>query len=131
MQEAVGSDDWGQFIKELFELYPGSTGEHKYSIANLQTLIEKQALVSIEYAEDFGTYGRNFLTVATYLKKKMRLTDREISIYFLQGLVPTFREKVQGQLKAENPTHHSDDPYSLAEISTVTLFVLSSNNMSF
>ena len=131
MQDVVGSDDWKQFKSELFELYPGSTGERKYSIANLQTLIEKNALVNIEDADDFGAYRRNFLTVATYLKKKTRLTDREISIYFLQGLVPSFREKVQGQLKAENPTHHSDDPYSLAEISTAALFILSSNHTSF
>jgi gag-polyprotein putative aspartyl protease len=125
MQEAVGTDDWEQFKKEIFELYPGSTGERKYSIANLQTLIEKQALVNIEDSDDFGTYRRTFLTVATYLKKKARLTDREISIYFLQGLALAFREKVQAQLKAENPKHHSDDPYSLSEISTAALFVLS------
>jgi hypothetical protein len=125
MQEAVGTDDWEQFKKEIFELYPGSTGERKYSIANLQTLIEKQALVNIEDSDDFGTYRRTFLTVATYLKKKSRLTDREISIYFLQGLALAFREKVQAQLKAENPKHHSDDPYSLSEISTAALFVLS------
>jgi len=125
MQEAVGTEDWEQFKKEIFELYPGSTGERKYSIANLQTLIEKQALENIEDSDDFGTYRRTFLTVATYLKKKSRLTDREISIYFLQGLAPSFREKVQAQLKAENPTHHSDDPYTLSEISTAALFVLS------
>ena len=125
MQDAVGSEDWEQFKKEIFELYPGSTGERKYSIANLQTLIERQALVNIEDSDDFGTYRRMFLTVATYLKKKSRLTDREISIYFLQGLAPAFREKVQSQLKAENLKHHSDDPYTLSEISTAALFVLS------
>lgn len=128
MQESVGTEEWKKFKKELFELYPGSTGERKYSIANLQTLIDKQALANIEEAEDFGAYRRSFLTVATYLKKKARLTDREISIYFLQGLESSFRGKVQGQLKAENPTHHSDDPYTLAEISTAALFILSCNH---
>lgn len=127
MQESVGTEEWGKFKKELFELYPGSSGERKYSIANLQSLIEKQASVRIEDAEDFGVYRRSFLTVATYLKKKSRLTDREISIYFLQGLEKQFRDKVQGQLRAENPTHHSDDPYSLSEISVAALFVLSCN----
>ena len=125
MQESVGMDNWAEFKKELFELYPGSTGERKYLIANLQTLIEREVLVTIENAEDFGIYRRNFLTFATYLKKKTRLTDREISIYFLQGFTPMFRVKVQAQLKAENPTHHSDDPYSLAKISTAVLFILS------
>lgn len=131
MQEAVATEDWEQFKKEIFELYPGSTGERKYSIANLQTLIEKQALVNIEDSDDFGTYRRTFLTVATYLKKKSRLTDREISIYFLQGLALAFREKVQAQLKAENPKHHSDDPYTLSEISTAALFVLSCDHAGY
>ena len=88
-------------------------------------------LVNIKDSDDFGTYRRTFLTVATCLKKKSRLTDREISIYFLQGLAPAFQEKVQAQLKAENPKHHSDDPYSLSEISTAALFVLSCDHAGF
>ena len=125
LQTAVGTEDWELFKKELFELYPGSTGERKYSIANLQYLVEKQSNANIEDAEEFGIYRRSFLTVATYLKKKSCLTDREISIYFLKGLEQTFRTKVQDQLKAENPKHHTDDPYTLSEISTATLFILS------
>jgi gag-polyprotein putative aspartyl protease len=131
MQDSVGTDDWNKFKTELFELYPGSSGERKYSIANLQSLIERQALVNIEDSDEFGTYRRNFLTVATYLKKKSRLSEREISIYFLQGLMPSFRGKVQAQLKAENPTHHTDDPYSVTEISTAALFVLSCDHTGF
>ena len=125
MQESVGTDDWDQFKKELFELYPGSSGERKYSIVNLQTLVEKQASVKIKDTEDFGEYSRVFLTMATYLKKKKHLTDRENSVYFFQGLNPSFRDKVQGQLKAENPTHHTDNPYSVPEISKAALFILS------
>ena len=70
MQESVGTANWDQFKKELFELYPGSTGERKYSIANLQSLIEKQAASRIGDAKDFVEYKRMFLTVATYLKRK-------------------------------------------------------------
>jgi hypothetical protein len=131
MQESVGTEDWAQFKKEIFELYSGSTGERKYLIANLQTLIEKQVLANIEDSDDFGTYRRTFLTVATYLKKKVCLTDREIIIYFLQGLALAFGEKVQTQLKAENPKHHSDDPYTLSEISTAALFVLSCDHAGY
>ena len=131
MQDSVGTDDWEKFKKELFELYPGSTGERKYAIANLQTVVEKQAKIKIGDAEEFGVYRRTFLTVATYLKNKSRLTDREISIYFLQGLQPSFREKVQNQLKAEDPKHHSDDPYTLAKISAATLFILSCEHIEF
>jgi hypothetical protein len=131
MQESVGTDEWEKFKKELFELYPGSTGERKYSISNLQSLIEKQSTIRISDADDFGAYRRSFLTVATYLKNKTRLTEREISIYFLQGLQLSFRDKVQAQLKAENPKHHSDDPYSLVDISTAALFVLSCDHTDY
>jgi hypothetical protein len=74
---------------------------------------------------------RTFLTMATYLKKKDRLSDRENSVYFLYGLEPSFRTKVQDQLKAENPTHHSDDPYSIAEISKAALFVLLCDHIQY
>ena len=44
---------------------------------------------------------------------------------------PAFREKIQAQLKAENPKHHSDDPYTLSEISTAALFVLSCDHAGY
>jgi hypothetical protein len=125
MQESVGTANWEGFKQELYDLYPGSSGERKYSVANLSALTEKQASGTIQNAKDFGTYKRSFLTIATYLKNKKKLSDREISIYFTQGLDNKFRAKVKDQLKAENPKHHTDDPYTLAEISTAALFVLS------
>lgn len=63
-----------------------------------------------------------------FLKSKSRLTDREISLYFLQGLDPAFCQKVQAQLKAKNPRHHMDDPYMLAEITAAALFILLCNH---
>ena len=88
-------------------------------------MIEKQAAGAIQNAEDFGLYRRLFLTIAAFLKKKDRLSDREISVYFMEGLDGSFRAKVQSQLKAEKPKHHSDDPYTLPQISEAALFVLS------
>ena len=125
MQEAVGTGDWEQFKKKLYALYPGSTHERKYSVANLVSLVEKQATVNIANAEEFGAYSRSFQMVASFLKSKGHLSDREISRYFMQGLDLTFLTKVQEQLRAENPRHHSDDPYKLAEISAAALFILS------
>ena len=82
---------------------------------------------TINNAETFGIYWRAFLTIASFLKNKYRLTDREISTYFLQGMDNTFRTKMHDQLRAENPTHHSDNPYILTEISKAALFILSCN----
>ncbi|KAF8817594.1 hypothetical protein BYT27DRAFT_7063144, partial [Phlegmacium glaucopus] len=124
MQDAVATSKWIDFKKDLFDLYPGSTGERKYSVASLKTLVEDQALRSIWNAEELGAYQRSFLMIAAFLKNKSRLTDREISGYFMQGMDPSFRAEVQSQLRAENPRHHTDDPYTLAEIFSAALFVL-------
>ena len=55
MQESVETGDWEQF-KELYNLYPGSKGENRYSLATLQMLIDKQTSFAIQDAEDYGTY---------------------------------------------------------------------------
>ena len=65
------------------------------------------------------------MMITTFLKSKQRLTDREISIYFMEGLDSKFRAKVQGQLKAEEPKHHADDPFTLAQILAAALLILS------
>jgi len=127
MQTNYETGNWEEFKKELHALYPGSTGDRKYSVANLEALTEKQATIPMETSEEFGRYYRAFSKVATFLKKKDKLTDHEISAQFILGLSYSFRVKVRAQLKAQNPTHHTDDPYMLKEISTAALFLLSCN----
>ena len=56
----------GKVQKGVVRIVPQLFRRRKYSIANLQSLIEKQASSRIEDAEDFGVYRRSFLTVATY-----------------------------------------------------------------
>ena len=69
MQESVVTSDWEQFKEELYDLYLGSSGEQKYSVASLQTLIEKQAMDPISMAEDLGIYHQSFLTIASFLNQ--------------------------------------------------------------
>jgi hypothetical protein len=128
MQPSYDNGTWVDFEKELYALYPGSTGDRKYSVANLEMLTEKQASVTMESSEQFGQYYRAFSKIATFLRKKDRLTDREISAQFILGFNYSFRVKVHVQLKAQKPTHHTDDPYTLQEISAAALFLLSCNH---
>jgi hypothetical protein len=121
-------DDWIKFKSNIYALYPGSTGDRKYSIANLELLVDKSAAVPMESSKQYGEYYRAFSKIANFLKEKGRLTDREISGRFLQGFNYIFRNKVRVQLRAENPTHHTDDPYLLEQISSAAQFILSCNH---
>ena len=122
--KAVKAGNWGNFKTELLDCYPGSTGDQKYSMASLKVLIKKQASDSIQNAKEFGTYKRSFMKIATFLKGQDCLTDSEISNYFVEGLDDNFGNKLQDQLKAEHPTHHVDDPYTMDKLLKASLFIL-------
>ncbi|KAH9483411.1 hypothetical protein JR316_0002877 [Psilocybe cubensis] len=126
--DTSSGDDWIAFKRELLAQYPGSTGDRKYSVANLEMLTEKQAAGQITNSEQFGTYYRAFSKISRFLKSKNKLNDREISNLFMRGLDYAFRVQVRAQLRAENPKHHSDDPYTLNQICEAALFILSCNH---
>lgn len=131
LQPGVSSGTWTTFKDDLLALYPGSSGDRKFSIANLEVLTDKQATLPMENVHQFGEYYRAFAKVSAFLKSKERITEREISNTFLKGLEYSFRLKVRNQLKAEHPTHHTDDPWTIKEITTVALFVLSCGGEEF
>ncbi|PPQ83862.1 hypothetical protein CVT25_000920 [Psilocybe cyanescens] len=121
-------NDWGAFKRELFAQYPGSTGDCKYSVADLEMLTEKQAAGQITTAEQFGIFYRSFMKISRFLKAKNKLNNHEISSLFMHGLDYSFRLQVRSQMWAENPKHHSDDPYTLLQICEAALFILSCNH---
>ena len=126
--DAAKGNDWATFKTELCGYYPGSTGDRRYSVANLEMLVEKQAASPITTSEQFGAYYRAFNTISRFLIDKSKLTNREVSALFIRGFDFSFRTQVRAQLRAENPTHHTDDPYTLKQISDAALFVLSCNS---
>ncbi|KAF8802125.1 hypothetical protein BYT27DRAFT_7226508 [Phlegmacium glaucopus] len=110
MQDSIATAKWIEF-KRNYLIYT-------------QDLPGSKNTRNIRNAEELGAYRRSFLTIATFLKNKSWLTDREISGYFMQRMESSFRAEVQSQLRAEDPRHHSNDPYMLAEISSAALFIL-------
>src|SRR5271156_5301257 len=116
LQPSVATENWPVFKDDLFALYPGATGDRKFSVANLEVLTDKQATLPMENSAQFGEYYRTFTKITTFLKDKERITEREISNTFLKGLEYLFRVKGRNQLRAENPMHHTDNPWTIKEI---------------
>jgi hypothetical protein len=131
LQPSVATENWSTFKDDLHELYPGASGDRKFSVANLEGLTDKQATLPMENSAQFGEYYRAFAKISAFLKSKGRITEREISNTFLKGMEYSFRVKVRNQLRAENPTHHTDDPWAIKEITKVALFVLSCSGDEF
>ncbi|KAF8813520.1 hypothetical protein BYT27DRAFT_7220427 [Phlegmacium glaucopus] len=115
--KSAKTEDWEQFKNELYELYPES----------LETMVNKQTSCKIASAKEFGTYQRSFLSIAEYLKSESKLSEREINSLFIKGLEKTFKTEVMAQLKAENPWHRAGDPYSIKEVASAAIYILTSD----
>ena len=76
----------------------GSTGEPKYSITNLQGLIEKQSATKTKNAANFNVCCRSFLMTATYLKKQIKANRKGNKHIFPSWAAITFPRQSTGRL---------------------------------
>ncbi|KAF9546812.1 hypothetical protein CPC08DRAFT_613658, partial [Agrocybe pediades] len=60
-------------------------GERRYSVANIETFVEKQAMISITNGEQFSAYYRTFTMMTDYFLGKEKLSSREVSSMFIRG----------------------------------------------
>ncbi|KAF9470672.1 hypothetical protein BDN70DRAFT_845769, partial [Pholiota conissans] len=118
-------NDWAKFKAAITKLYPGADGERRYAMEDLETLVRNNSSQPVTNQDQFGEYYRTFLKISNFLNQKnsSRLSEREISTLFLNGLHTDFRDQVRAQLKIKNPDHHSSDPYTLAEICQAALLI--------
>lgn len=68
-------EKWEIFKEAVIELYPGADGDRKYSVNDLQILVEDNAAVPVKNQNQFGEYYRTFLCISTFLKNKGRLSE--------------------------------------------------------
>ncbi|KJA18644.1 hypothetical protein HYPSUDRAFT_144620, partial [Hypholoma sublateritium FD-334 SS-4] len=116
---------WNSFKGKIGALYPGSDRDRLYSLNDLTVLTEMYEEKMMDSTETFGKYYRAFCKISYFLKSKDRITGGEISTRFMSGFDPTFRRRIDAQLRAETPAHHPEDPYELSQIYSAALFVLS------
>ena len=58
--------DVDNFKDDLQALYPGSSGDRKFLVANLELLTDKQVTLPMENVIQFGEYYRAFAKVLTF-----------------------------------------------------------------
>lgn len=115
---------WNDFVKELYDLYPGSGIKHRFTRENLLELLRKYAGGPMTTREQFGEYHRAFLTVAKYLIKNKRLSDDDRDRLFLTGFPPALTSLVQGRLAIKVPDHDHEDAFTLAQVKEAAEYVL-------
>jgi hypothetical protein len=115
---------YDEFKSAVYELYPGSDEERKWSVADMDQLVGERSRIGIISLADLGEYYRNFLAITTFLRSKRRLSDAEQSRAFVRGFPPDLWRTISQRLQLKFPDHFPDDPYPMLDIHEAARYVL-------
>ncbi|KAG6325952.1 hypothetical protein ID866_13137 [Astraeus odoratus] len=116
---AQQGNDWNAF-------YPGAEDDnHKYTCINLNGLVTAQAAVPMASHGMLSEYIRNFTHIASFLKKRKKISQGEQEVKFLNGFHPTFKTQLLNRLTLVFLDHYLDKPWPMKDIIAHTMFLLS------
>ncbi|KIN95275.1 hypothetical protein M404DRAFT_104076, partial [Pisolithus tinctorius Marx 270] len=123
--DAVSKGDWEGFIEELKTYYPRAEyDDRQHTVSELDEIIQRYASWLMNTRGKLGEYFREFQHVATFLRKRNHLSERERDTKFLQGFHVDFRNILLQQLSLLHPQHYMDEPWAFKEVYEEATFLL-------
>ena len=104
--------------------YPEASGEFKYSLQDMDSLIRERQRIGIANINDLSYYPLHFIAITTWLMKKNQLQDLEQQQAYLRGFQPALLTSIMQWLQLKNPNHHPNVPYNIQEVYKAAQFIL-------
>ncbi|KAI0360102.1 hypothetical protein OH77DRAFT_1394962, partial [Trametes cingulata] len=111
------------FKTAIINLYPGSD-ERRWTMADLQKLVEERRQKEIETLAEYAAYYRELVAAANYLKNDGWIGDAEIARYLYQGLPEGLRARVDQRLQIACSDHPLNKPYTLKQYDDSVRYLL-------
>ncbi len=102
-----------QLRDAIYELYPGSEEERKWSVADMDKLTGERLRLGIQNLADLGDFHRQFLAITTFLRSKNRISENEQCRAFARGIAPDLWARIEQRLQIKLPDHFPGDPYPM------------------
>lgn len=112
------------FKEAVYKFYPGAMSERKFTVQDMEEIVQDRAQSVVRTREELGAYYRQFTKIANFLIGKHRISDTESQRAFLRGFVGAFRQRILNRLGIKNVNHHPDDPYTVKDVYEAADFVL-------
>ncbi|KAH6876764.1 hypothetical protein BKA70DRAFT_1448527 [Coprinopsis sp. MPI-PUGE-AT-0042] len=119
-------NDWEEFKKQVFEIYPGS-GAESYTVADINKLAESTAKRRMTTLAEFMDYYKRFTLVADALVESGMIGKVDQSERLLRGLPAGLRALVEEQLLRQDAEHIPGNPVEESEIRKAVTTVLKRN----
>ncbi len=102
------------FREAIYELYPGSEEERRWSVADMDELTGERLRLGIQNLADLGDYHRQFLAITTFLRSKNRISENEQC----RAFAPVSNDSHARRCAIFSLRHNSDIPNSCDLISS-------------
>lgn len=114
--EEYTTGTYDNFVKKIYELYPGATGGRKHSLADLDRIVERWTRARVTTTATYAEFYREFHSVAKWLISEKQLSVAEAVRKFLGVLPGQFASATRTRLQVCNPTNKADHIYSIADV---------------
>lgn len=122
---------FGSFRADVLKTYPGLNDDSRFTLHDLDALVDRTSRLNHLTAELYGEFQRAFAACSGYLLDNHRLSPREASRAFLRGLPSSVHTSVINRLAIRKPDVLPDNGYDMEDIEEAVLYVLRSRDMAY
>ena len=119
------------FRDEVLKTYPGLGDEARFTLHDLDALVDRTHYAAHMTCESYGEYQRAFAACSGFLQDLGRLSAREASRSFLRGFPPQIHSAVVNRLAIRKSDVLPDNGYDIADVEEAALYVLRSRDLAY
>ena len=120
--------NWDAFKAEITALYPGADENRKYTVVDLEILVDKQTHEPMQSRYQFGDYYCQFVTISDWLLAQHKISMQDWNKLFINGFDQTFQDRLTSRLYMKNPDHPLYRPWPMDNVAESARFFLASNS---
>ena len=104
------------FVDNVKKLYPGSEGESRYTIGDLEAVaLASRNARTMTRAEE-AEYYRKFMPIAVFLEKAGKVSKYQVGKAYLSGFTDGVAGRIQYRAELQNPTIDPADGFDLTKL---------------
>ena len=117
--EEFGNGDWNDLKEQIENIFDAERDDQQYSEKILDKFCSKWFGKHIRSLSSWKKYYRGFYTIAGPLRTSDRITERQMAIFFWQGLRKSLRRRIEDRILASREEYDLETPFRIKDIKAV------------
>src|SRR6202042_2858135 len=115
---------WSKLRSDMLKLYDADLDTKRYKVKDVRSFSKKQKGRKIKDLAAWKRYCRKFLRIAGSLLNGAKISQKEYSTYFWQGIPKALKVRIENRILTRDPVRDLSEPFSIGEIDTAAEAIL-------